>query len=168
MPTAAGDAALRAVLPRRRHLRRCRGRRRPLIDELHACLRAPVYPPFLGRRSCPPAHPVNLAVHQELSLEAALQQEPWHAAPWYQKLRRRDDHIDLVLLLEARPGEQAGDSLRDQPVSFAAEQRRHALRTIRSTTVTVPHPQSAHARVPAAGHAVPLHDPFSFLEEEGA
>ncbi|MGP4004859.1 type I-E CRISPR-associated protein Cas5/CasD, partial [Streptomyces sp. 8N706] len=72
--------------------------------------------------------------------------------------------VPLVLQVEAAPGERGGDVLRDQPLSFAAEHRRHALRTVVSTTVTVPNPRATRA----AAHLVPPHDPFRSLEEEGA
>ncbi|MGP4004892.1 type I-E CRISPR-associated protein Cas5/CasD, partial [Streptomyces sp. 8N706] len=104
-----------------------------LIDALHAALRAPVHPPYLGRRSCPPALPVELGVHHDADLEQVLREQPWQAAAWYQRLRRRENQVPLVLQVEAAPGERGGDVLRDQPLSFAAEHRRHALRTVVST-----------------------------------
>jgi CRISPR system Cascade subunit CasD len=133
-----------------------------LIGELHAALRAPVYPPYLGRRSCPPARPVELGVHHDIEFHQALQDEPWQAAPWYRKLRRSDTTVSLIVLREARPGEHHADVQRDQPLSFAAEHRRHALRTVISTTVDVPNPRAAAVR------AVPRHDPLAALEEESA
>ncbi|MFE1775528.1 type I-E CRISPR-associated protein Cas5/CasD [Streptomyces sp. NPDC059008] len=134
-----------------------------LVTELRHALRAPVYLPYLGRRSCPPARPVDLAVHSGCGLQEALQREPWQAARWYQRMRRSDAQVDLVTLLETQDG--TGDSLRDQPVSFSTAHRRHALRTYTSTTISVPNPHSLKA--PATGpQQAPAHDPFSFLEAE--
>ncbi|MFJ8762929.1 type I-E CRISPR-associated protein Cas5/CasD [Streptomyces cyaneofuscatus] len=133
-----------------------------LLTDLHNALRNPVYPPFLGRRSCPPAHPVELAV-RDTTLTRALRDEPWHAADWYQKLHRTTLTVPLVILRDANPGDHDGDTLRDHPLSYAAEHRRHALRTVVSETVDVVNPR-AHARPPAR-QPVPRHDPFGPLED---
>ncbi|MCW8382378.1 type I-E CRISPR-associated protein Cas5/CasD [Streptomyces justiciae] len=136
-----------------------------LLDELHAALRNPVHPPYLGRRSCPPAHPVQLGLHRGTGLAEALQTEPWQASTWYRRQRRRDATVSLTVLREARPDEPNADLLRDQPLSFAAALRRHALRTVVTTTVEVPNPT---ARVASTPKPVPTHDPFAALEEESA
>jgi CRISPR system Cascade subunit CasD len=44
-----------------------------LIDQLKAALQAPVWPYFLGRKSCPPASPVYTGIGDHPSLEEALQ-----------------------------------------------------------------------------------------------
>ncbi|MEV6400229.1 type I-E CRISPR-associated protein Cas5/CasD [Streptomyces sp. NPDC051907] len=133
-----------------------------LLAGLHAALRDPVYPPFLGRRSCPPAQPVDLALHDATTLEDALHDTPWQASAWHRRQRRRDPVVTLTVLREADENETHADVLRDQPLSFAAEHRRHALRTVVSTTVDLPSPAAAPTR-PA-----PRHDPFDALEEESA
>ncbi|MEJ8662216.1 type I-E CRISPR-associated protein Cas5/CasD [Streptomyces sp. MS1.AVA.4] len=133
-----------------------------LLGELHAALQAPVYPPYLGRRSCPPSRPVELNLHDDAVLHQALLDEPWQAATWYQKARRKEPVVSLAVLCEAGPGEHETDLWRDQPVSFTAEHRRHDLRTVVTTTVEVPNPQATPTR------AVPAHDPFAALEEESA
>lgn len=130
-----------------------------LLAKLHAALRAPVYPPFLGRRSCPPALPIELSIHRESSLTQALCDEPWHASPWYRRQHRREEHVDLTVLREAGEDEHHADVLRDQPLSFAAEHRRHALRTVVSETVRIANPSARR---------LPRHDPFDALEEESA
>ncbi|MDH6222704.1 type I-E CRISPR-associated protein Cas5/CasD [Streptomyces pseudovenezuelae] len=134
-----------------------------LLDELDTALNHPVHPPYLGRRSCPPAHPVRLSLHHGAGLTEALQEEPWQAAAWYRKQRRKDATVSLTVLREASPDEPDGDLLRDQPLSFAAEHRRHALRTVVTTTVDVPNPSAA-----SAPRSLPRHDPFAALEEESA
>ncbi|WP_431784439.1 type I-E CRISPR-associated protein Cas5/CasD [Streptomyces chumphonensis] len=129
---------------------------RPLLDRLHAALRDPVHTPFLGRRSCPPAHPVELRVREDTDLHRALATEPWQAAPWYRR-RHREATVRLDVLRETSGGAEGepGDVQRDQPLSFSPAQRRHALRTVVTTTVDVPHPGAA-----------PPHDPFDALETE--
>ncbi|WP_328335825.1 MULTISPECIES: type I-E CRISPR-associated protein Cas5/CasD [unclassified Streptomyces] len=136
-----------------------------LLDDLYSALRAPVYPLFLGRRSCPPALPVELGI-RDTGLHEALSDEPWHASSWYQKARRRDDAVSLTVLREPQADEQHGDTLRDQPLSFAAAHRRHALRSVITATIQVPNPYAAAHRGRAAARCVPRHDPFDAVEEE--
>ncbi|MDQ0847455.1 type I-E CRISPR-associated protein Cas5/CasD [Streptomyces sp. V1I6] len=132
---------------------------RPLLGELHAALRAPVYAPFLGRRSCPPSLPVELGLH-EGGLVDVLREVPWQASAWYRRQYRGRNEIELTVLREAGEDEQqAGDVLRDQPLSFAAEHRRHALRTQVSDCVRIPTPSARQ---------LPRHDPFDALDEESA
>jgi CRISPR system Cascade subunit CasD len=133
---------------------------RPLLGELHAALRAPDYAPFLGRRSCPPSLPVELGLHDEGGLVDVLRQVPWQASAWYRRQYRGRDEIELTVLREAGEDEQlAADVLRDQPLSFAAEHRRHALRTVVSDRVGILNPRARQ---------LPRHDPFDALDEESA
>ncbi|MER7877667.1 type I-E CRISPR-associated protein Cas5/CasD [Streptomyces solisilvae] len=134
-----------------------------LLDLLDAALRTPVHAPFLGRRSCPPARPVRLGVHRRADLARALRDEPWQAAPWYRKQHDGRPTVPLTVLREATPGEDGADLLRDQPLSYAAEHRRHALRPVITDTVEVPHPDVQAAATPAV--RVPEHDPLAALEE---
>ncbi|PWI43202.1 type I-E CRISPR-associated protein Cas5/CasD [Streptomyces sp. ICBB 8177] len=134
-----------------------------LIDRLAAALRAPAYLPYLGRRSCPPARPINPSVqHGDIGLQHVLAGEPWRAADWYQRRLRLQEHVKLTTLIEARSAdgepEPLGDTLRDHPLSFAPGHRRYALRTIHSSTVTVSNP---HAR---PRPTTPAHDPTGHLE----
>lgn len=50
------------------------------LDAFAAALLRPVFPLFLGRRSCPPASRVLIAARPGVSLAPALAQEPWHAS----------------------------------------------------------------------------------------
>ncbi|MFJ8870802.1 type I-E CRISPR-associated protein Cas5/CasD [Streptomyces sp. NPDC102473] len=131
-----------------------------LLAGLHAALRNPVYAPFLGRRSCPPAQPVDLHLHDGSSLMEVLGEVPWQASPWYRRQHRNRTDIELTVLREARDDEEEyADTLRDQPVSFAAEHRRHALRTVISDTVRIATPSTRRR---------PQHEPFDALPEESA
>ncbi|MBB2910401.1 CRISPR system Cascade subunit CasD [Streptosporangium becharense] len=123
-----------------------------LIDELHRALRDPVFMPYLGRRSCPPARPVDLGVHHERTLEQALEREQWRAARWYQRRHRNDARIDLEVLLEAAAEDGPVDNLRDQPISFDPLHRQYALRGVRRGSVKVSNPAVR-----------PDHDPTSVL-----
>ncbi|MFG2646002.1 type I-E CRISPR-associated protein Cas5/CasD [Streptomyces sp. NPDC048370] len=133
-----------------------------LLDELRTALAAPVYPPFLGRRSCPPAQPVDLGFHPERDLLKALSIESWQASRWYARRQGNGPTVRLTVLQETEPDDPAADILRDQPLSFSAQHRRHALRTIARRDVEAPNPHP-HSRPhqPAS-----YHDPFAALAEK--
>jgi CRISPR system Cascade subunit CasD len=129
-----------------------------LLAGLYDALRNPVYPPFLGRRSCPPSQPVELGLHENGHLEDVLATVPWQASAWYR--RRNRPPRKLTVLREANADESAepSDVLRDQPVSFDAAHRRHALRTVVTDPVDLP--------LPAATGPRGRHDPFDALPQE--
>lgn len=127
-----------------------------LIHELDAALRAPVHLPYLGRRACPPARPVNLGIRPDHDLEQVLRREEWRASTWHQRRLRTRRFVHLDLFTEADSSDALGDSLRDQPLSFDPVHRRYALRRVR--------PDTAEVRNPCAHHAdVPEHDPLAAL-----
>ncbi|MFD8480496.1 type I-E CRISPR-associated protein Cas5/CasD [Kitasatospora sp. NPDC059673] len=139
----------------------------PLIARLSEAVRAPAFLPYLGRRSCPPARPLELrdglSVHDDGDLDTVLARLPWQASDWYQRRQRQQPTVELAVLVETPPSDDApvrGDTLRDQPLSFDPRHRRHGLRTVRTGTVTVPNP---HGR-PRTPVPVPAHDPTAALE----
>ncbi len=131
---------------------------RELIDKLDRALRNPVFLPYLGRRSCPPARPVDLGVRHEHTLEQALEREQWRAARWYQRRSRSQPQMDLEVLVEATAADGSVDNVRDQPISFDPLHRQYALRGIRHAHVKVPNP-CAHPNSAAR----PDHDPTTVL-----
>ncbi|MGP3749871.1 type I-E CRISPR-associated protein Cas5/CasD [Streptomyces sp. IBSNAI001] len=131
-----------------------------LLAGLHAALRNPVYAPFLGRRSCPPAQPVDLGLHDDASSMEVLAELPWQASAWYRRQHRDRADIELTVLREADDEEaEFADAFRDQPISYAAEHRRHALRAVVSDSVRVVGPSARR---------LPRHDPFDAVQEERA
>ncbi|MFD9374169.1 type I-E CRISPR-associated protein Cas5/CasD [Streptomyces sp. NPDC059999] len=139
-----------------------------LISALHAALRAPVYLPYLGRRSCPPQGPVELGIRDGDDPTTALRDEPWHAAEWHQKKHGKKASVLLPAFAEAVAGGQRGGTVRDQPLSFAPSHRRYALRNVVSISIDVPNlhyrpdkhgkPTSRRPPVP-----VPRHSPEALL-----
>jgi len=100
-----------------------------LLAGLADAIRAPAFPLYLGRRSCPVAGDVYLDV-VEGGLEAALRGASWQAAHWYR--RSIPNVVSLDLYLDAAPG--SGDELqRDVPVSFDPERREYVWRDVRHT-----------------------------------
>lgn len=123
-----------------------------LIDGLADALRRPAYPPFLGRRSCPPATPPLLGVVAG-DVEGALAETPWHAAAHYRR-RHRTPEVQLAVTIDDPSG---GDSVCDIPRSFDGADRAYTWRRVRHDVVTVPHPD------PPTSAAAPSHDPFHLL-----
>lgn len=98
-----------------------------LLHDLAAALRRPRYPLYLGRRSCPPAGPVSLGVH-DLSLDEALDTWHWLAAERVQK--KNGPKVRLEIHRDARPGESTTETRADEPVSFDPAHRQHTWRSV--------------------------------------
>lgn len=115
---------------------------RAWLGEIEAALRRPVYPPFLGRRSCPPTQPLCLGL-RESGLRDALRTEPRLVKP------RRGESDRLRMVIDAVPGE-SGVPVHDLPLSFSPLQRRFGFRPAREDSVNAPkEPETETA-----------HDPF--------
>ncbi|MET9959483.1 type I-E CRISPR-associated protein Cas5/CasD [Streptomyces sp. NPDC006326] len=136
------------------------------IRALHEAVRAPAYLPYLGRRSCPPQGPVDLAVTDGDDPAAALRDEPWQAAAWHQERHHKQALVSLNILADASAGDLTGTALRDQPLSFDPSHRRYALRSVVATSVDVPNPRfqpdkqprnAGRRQVPAPRHTPEAH-----------
>lgn len=125
-----------------------------LIDRLHRALRAPVFLPYLGRRSCPPSRPIELGVHHDQTLDERLEDEPWRASLWHQR-SNHESTVRLETIVQANGKDGPVDTLRDQPLSFDPRHRRYALRGIKRDHVKIPNPA---ARRPPTDH-----DPTALL-----
>jgi CRISPR system Cascade subunit CasD len=124
-----------------------------LLHDLAGALRRPRYPLYLGRRSCPPAGPVSLGVH-DATLDEALDSWPWLAAERHR--RRAAPRVRLEIHRDARPGELNTDTLPDEPVSFDPAHRQYTWRSVLRRHVDVTNDLAD--RSGAADH-----DPLSLL-----
>ena len=100
-----------------------------LLGRLHAALRDPHWPLYLGRKAFVPGEPVWLpdGLRPRDALEAALRTYPWIAP----RFRQPSDQVRLVL------EDPNGPEVRpDQPLSFA--ERRFAPRWVRTEFVPAP------------------------------
>ncbi|WP_045821701.1 type I-E CRISPR-associated protein Cas5/CasD [Williamsia herbipolensis] len=121
-----------------------------LIDTLADALRRPVFPLFLGRRSCPPSRPLLMAVADD-GLDAVLASTPWQAPPTYRRRQARE--VRLRTIVDGVPG--VGPTVRDVPISFDPRRREYGWRTTEESFVTMPNPD---------GHGNSIsHDPMSLL-----
>lgn len=116
---------------------------------LETALQNPVFPLFLGRRSCPPVHPIIRGI-RETNLEVSLRQEPWLASEYHQK---KIDHHELRLLTEKKSPMKQASHLQDLPISFNPERRQYGFRSVEVSTVRIHSVQSD----------MPQHDPFTDL-----
>ena len=128
---------------------------RPLLEGIDEALQHPAFPLYLGRRSCPPTHPVSLGL-REATLLDALRAEPWLASPWFRK--QQHSHVfdaELLLDQEVVPAEERGAARgsRDVPVSFDPRRRDYDFRQV----------ERLMARVRAS--RLDAHDPMLALEE---
>ncbi|MFJ8676395.1 type I-E CRISPR-associated protein Cas5/CasD [Streptomyces sp. NPDC093589] len=140
-----------------------------LVEELHAAVREPTFLPYLGRRSCPPAQPIDLGIRANTDLKSALLQTNWQASDWHQRRARaaamaaasrsapaRPPTIRLDLLIDCAPDEDPDITQRDQPISFDPRHRRYGLRDLTSHAVHLPVAQAAEP---------PHHDPIAALRK---
>jgi CRISPR system Cascade subunit CasD len=106
-----------------------------LLGAIDAAVRAPVFPLYLGRRSCPPAGRVSLGL-RPVSLDDALWAEPWQARTWYQKGAGPD--VSLTVVWDADADTPYVIRRRDMPVTFSQKRRTHDFRALSDTPNAVP------------------------------
>ncbi|MDA8312698.1 MAG: type I-E CRISPR-associated protein Cas5/CasD [Actinomycetota bacterium] len=123
-----------------------------VLDDLDEAVGQPVFPLFLGRRSCPPDAPVRLGVHGE-SLLQVFAELPWeggaaaHRAPAFIRCE--------VILEDAEGPREVVDSVR----TFDPVLRSYDRRRVRHEYLDVPNPISTVSRV------AQTHDPMALLDE---
>lgn len=122
-----------------------------ILEGLETALRNPVFPLYLGRRSCPPGERVPLKIVNE-NLETALQKSDWLAADWYRK--KASTSVRLPISRDLLPDESADELIRDLPESFDPKERRYELRPIKHDSVTISN---------EVGKKPIDHDPFSLI-----
>lgn len=98
-----------------------------LVGALDEAVRSPVFPLYLGRRACVPVGEISLGTHSG-DLEHVLREAPWQAATWYRRQQGRAVHLDLVL--DARPGTAADETIRDVPLSYDPTRREYGWRDV--------------------------------------
>ncbi|MCF2706057.1 type I-E CRISPR-associated protein Cas5/CasD [Arcanobacterium haemolyticum] len=147
-----------------------------IIRKIDEALRRPVFPLYLGRRSCVPAFPLALGI-REKALLGALSDEPWLASERY-KQRHPAVKAELRIDLEAVPSEERRGYVsgsRDVPISFDPRQRDYGFREIERLSVHLGN-ESGESVANNHTHASPLevdertilsddHDPMAAFEE---
>jgi CRISPR system Cascade subunit CasD len=127
-----------------------------LLDRLSAVLRAPRFPLYLGRRSCPPVGRIDHGVRPGDAV-AALRAEPWRASDQFQRGWHRPEVL-LELVADCPPGTPEAYLVRDEPLSFDPNHRQWEWRSVlRHDPVRVANPH--YLPYPA----MPPHDPMAVL-----
>lgn len=122
-----------------------------LLARLEDALRHPVFPLFLGRRSCPPTLPLSLGVRGG-ELLTALREEP--------RLSHEGKRASsLRIVTDGVPGERDTGIQRDVPVSFDPRHRRFADRAVTQWGFVTPPGETA-------AYPCTEHDPMSELGGE--
>lgn len=107
------------------------------LEKIAWALKHPVYPLFLGRRSCPPALPLVIERDekevQELPLRQALVEVPFQGS----KDRMKDASVTVSLFLTGDDGLFVR-RVKDEPLTFSSCQREYAPRTISEFKVRIP------------------------------
>lgn len=98
------------------------------IKSLEAALKAPAFPLYLGRRSCPPTQPLLLGI-QNCILEEALENEPWLLEKWRQDRIHDVSEYQLRIIIDGS-GSGVMSVLRDAPVSFDQQHRQFGFRNV--------------------------------------
>jgi CRISPR system Cascade subunit CasD len=129
-----------------------------LLDGLREAVCRPVYPLFLGRKSCPPAGRLDHGL-REGDVEQVLSTEPWLASPWVRR-QHRSAQVDLDMVYDCAPGVPGSEVVRDDPITFNPAHRRYGWRTVRRQPVQVPNPD--HDPSSPRGDVDP-HDPMALL-----
>lgn len=129
-----------------------------LIAALEYAVQHPVFPLYLGRRSCVPQEPLCLGVRQA-PIWPALADEPWHAARWWRIRQAKTVDLEVRIDREAAPAAIHTDwrtSVKDAPVSFDPRLRQWRAREVVRGQVTVNNPDGSQAMAP-------IHDPIAVL-----
>jgi CRISPR system Cascade subunit CasD len=137
-----------------------------VIDGIADALIHPVFPLFLGRRSCVPSGKLVLAVIDD-GLAAALLNHAWEAALWYQRRWENRDRaeVELELIRDRQPNDDSSvtiETVRDVPMSFSPQRRSYGWRSvIHDERVKVSNPSF----IAATPQTLPSgsHDPMALL-----
>jgi CRISPR system Cascade subunit CasD len=106
------------------------------LEVLAEALRRPVFPLYLGRRSCPPAGPLRAQVSEE-TVEEVLEAAPWAARKWWQNKPENRGGVPVETIIDCPPSTAGAVTLRDHPISFDPQRREYGWRTVRYGSVLV-------------------------------
>jgi len=129
-----------------------------LLAQIEHALRHPVFPLFLGRRSCPPEGKLSLGIRKGMPLLEALREEPWLVSDWQR--RREASQVHLRIVIDGDETDTNGYFQRDVPLSFDQNHRKFGFRRIHEAPLfAVPNPdRRLDAESPNE------HDPMSELK----
>ena len=98
-----------------------------VLEKLDYALGHPMFPLFLGRRSCPPEGRLSLGIRRDKTLTDAFREEPWLGGTWSPR-RTLPDALRVVM--DAQEGDKRVHFQRDVPLSFSQRHRRFGFRRV--------------------------------------
>lgn len=110
---------------------------RGTLESIAQALQDPVWPLYMGRKSCPMTGVLDddpIIRISRAPLAEALKREPWLAKPWW---RRTHSPEALPMIVDDPEGDGA-ESFRDAPLSFSKSYRRFGRRYVKTESVPVP------------------------------
>lgn len=115
-----------------------------LIEKIHYALQHPKFSLFLGRRSCPPAGPLEIEMFDNQNPLNVLKSMDWQAAEWYQ---RKHSSFNAELVYDATLGSKDNFTfqLKDKVGSFDQRNRYHDYREVVSTYIPMKNQVNTHA-----------------------
>lgn len=147
---------------------------RTVLEGLDAVLRQPAFPPYLGRRSCPPSLPIPMGL-REGDLVTTLTDEPWIASAWFRSRYGNRLDTEIQVDADALPEERRRRdswSVRDVPVSFDQRRRQYGFREVErlrvrlgDAPVSQGDPLDPMAALSSSGSAGDPLDPMSSVME---
>jgi CRISPR system Cascade subunit CasD len=130
-----------------------------LLEEIEHALQHPVFPLFLGRRSCPPEGRLSLGIRSGKTLYEALKEEPRLVGDFQRS--REAPVIKLRILMDAEEDDQDAFFQRDIPVTFNQTHRKFGFRRVSAyAPVVVFNPNGRRM----ASEPTTEHDPMPELE----
>lgn len=144
---------------------------REWLQRIRGYLRRPVFPLYLGRRSCPPSGPIPNEIFDG-SIEEAFSVIPWCAGQAERKAQRHHAQVCIETRIDAAPGRSGTVRQRDIPVTFDPERREHRWREIDFGRVWLPNPEfrdDPNSAASSMGGSEPApdadsHDVFAAME----
>ena len=97
---------------------------RKMLEKIEEAIKSPVFPLYLGRRSCPPSGRVSMGI-VEGNLEEVLNGFEWQANEWYRK--RMNEEVRLEIVVDSDGGDEQLD---DVPISFDQSKRTYRRRFV--------------------------------------
>jgi CRISPR system Cascade subunit CasD len=100
------------------------------LETLHKALLKPVFPLYLGRRSCVPTMPMVIGIRKTDLLES-LRTESWQLSEYMQRRESRHENVTLRIITDAPTDDRYAYAQKDLPVSFDPGSRVYTYRPVK-------------------------------------
>ena len=136
---------------------------RDLLDEITKALKRPVFPIYLGRRSCPPAGKLIVNMSDK-NLQDALADEKWMASNWYKKRHLKGKKKVLEVFMDSDGNEDNTFSVKDEPISYNQSFRKFSFRDVERHYVEIQDDAASTGLVDSNSNVFTEHNPMALLE----